>query len=264
MTAVLEVQELTKRFGSLVAVDAVNLEVSSGARHALIGPNGAGKTTLFDMVGGRQRPTSGRILLDDRDITALREHERARLGVSKTFQHSNLFDGLSALDNVCVAVQQHEGVSASPWRPARRYTAVTEHAEALLDQVGLGDRIAASAGALSHGERRQLEVAVALATEPRLLLLDEPVAGMSPAESAHFVALVRALPPDLTVLIIEHDMDVVFDLATRVSVLHAGHMLAEGNPAEVRANPAVQEAYLGTTHDEEIFIRTAPADEAAT
>ena len=254
MTAVLELRGLTKRFGSLVAVDAVDLAIESGARHALIGPNGAGKTTLFDIVGGRQRPTSGTILLEGRDVTGLREEQRARLGVAKTFQHSNLFDGLTAHDNVAMAVQRQQGVAASPWRSAARQRAVNRRAEELLARLGLGDRLGATAGVLSHGERRQLEVAVALATEPRLLLLDEPVAGMSPAESAEFVAMVRALPPELTVLIIEHDMDVVFDLATRISVLHAGRLLEEGPPAAVRASAAVQEAYLGATEDEALFI----------
>lgn len=253
MTAVLELRGLTKRYGSLVAVDAVDLAVEEGARHALIGPNGAGKTTLFDIVGGRQPPSSGAILLGGRDVTRLREEQRARLGVAKTFQHSNLFDGLSARDNVAIAVRRQLGVAADPWRVAARQAAVTGRAEELLARMGLAGRSHAPAGALSHGERRQLEVALALATEPRLLLLDEPVAGMSPAESAAFVAMVRALPPELTVLVIEHDMDVVFDLATRVSVLHAGRLLEEGPPAAVRASAAVQEAYLGTSEDEELF-----------
>jgi branched-chain amino acid transport system ATP-binding protein len=255
---VLRLEGLGKSYGSLVAVDAVDLEVTAGARHALIGPNGAGKTTLFDMVGGRTRPTRGRIVFaglgGERDVTRLSEHARARLGIAKTFQHSNLFDGLSALDNVAIAVQRHAGVSASPWRPARKHADVTERAETLLEQVGLADRRAANAGALSHGERRQLEVAVALATEPRLLLLDEPVAGMSPGESRNFVALVHALPPALSVLIIEHDMDVVFSLATTVSVLAAGKLLASGNPEDVAGSTAVQEAYLGADHAEELFL----------
>jgi len=256
---VLTLEGLGKSYGSLVAVDAVDLAVAEGARHALIGPNGAGKTTLFDMVGGRTRPTRGRILLGATDITRRSEHERARLGVATTFQHSNLFDGLSVLDNVVMAVQRDAGVARSPWRSVSAHGAVRERAGELLSRLGLSDRTGACAGALSHGERRQLEVAVALATRPRLLLLDEPVAGMSPAESAAFVELVRGLPAELTVLIIEHDMDVVFTLATRVSVLHAGRLLEEGTPAEVRGSAAVQEAYLGTQDADDIFL--APAGE---
>jgi branched-chain amino acid transport system ATP-binding protein len=256
--AVLRVEGLSRSYGSLVAVEGVDLTVQSGARHALIGPNGAGKTTLFDMVGGRTRPSRGRIVLrtadGERDVTRLPEHERARLGVAKTFQHSNLFDGLSSQTNVAMAVQRHAGIAGRPWFRARRYTDVTERACELLGRVGLDDRAAAAAGALSHGERRQLEVAVALATHPHLLLLDEPTAGMSPAESTAFVALIRSLPDDLSVLVIEHDMDVVFSLATRVSVMAAGRLLAEGAPAEIRADAVVQEAYLGTGSGADLFV----------
>ncbi len=251
--AVLELRGVSKAYGSLLAVDGVDLRVERGERRALIGPNGAGKTTLFDLVGGRSRVTGGRILLDGADVTTMEEHRRARRGIAKTFQHSNLFDGLSVLDNVAIAVQHHAGVARRVLRPAARETAVTDRADGLLATVGLCDVAGATAGALSHGERRQLEVAIALATEPQLLLFDEPVAGMSPAESRAFVGLVAELPAALTVLLIEHDMDVVFAVASRISVLHAGRMLAEGTPEEVRASASVQEAYLGGGSGEELF-----------
>lgn len=241
----LELRGVRKEYGSLVAVDGVSMTVAVGERRALIGPNGAGKTTLFNLIGGGTTLTDGAIYLRGRDITGMPEHRRARVGIAKTFQRSNLFDGLSAVENVAIAVRRHQGVAHRALRPAGRYGAPDERAMQLLSQVGLAPQYAVPAGVLSHGERRQLEVAVALAIEPTLVLLDEPVAGMSAAEGEAFVAMVNQLPETLTIIVIEHDMDVVFALANRISVLDAGSVLAEGGPREIREDPLVQEAYLG-------------------
>ena len=255
MTALLETDGLTRRYGSLVALDAVSLSVATGARHAVIGPNDAGKSTLFALVAGALRPSAGRVVFDGHDVTRRPDHARARAGIGKTFQHSSLF--------------HHSRCSTtSPWppsgramrmlRPAGRHAAVQEQARGQLELVGLAGRASAPAGALSHGERRQLEVAIALAASPKLLLLDEPTAGMSAADSAGFAELIESLGEAVTVLIIEHDLDVVFRLATRVTVLHLGRVLADGTPAEVRADQAVQRAYLGDAALEDLFVRAAP------
>ena len=249
-------QGVTKRFGRLVAVDGVDLAVAPGARHALIGPNGAGKSTLFNVVAGTVRATSGRVQLGGRDVTRRGDAWRARAGVAKTFQHSSLFGSLSVADNVAIAAQRLTGDGMRLWRSARRCRGVDRLVEEQLALTGLAARARRPVRELSHGERRQLELAVALATRPRLLLLDEPTAGMSPAESARFAELVETLPRELTILLIEHDLDVVFRLADRVSVLHLGRILAEGEPAAVRADERVQQAYLGAAAGEELF-RTA-------
>lgn len=245
--------DVTKRFGSLLAVDAVSFEVPPGERHALIGPNGAGKSTLFNVVTGTLPVTDGRIVLHGEDITRAPEHRRAVLGVARTFQHSSLFDRLSGFDNVAMAVQRRAGVARRLLRHVDRFTDVAHRANDLLAQVGLAERRDARAGDLSHGERRQLEVAIALATEPTLLLLDEPTAGMSSAEARAFIAMISELPRDLTVVIVEHDMEVVFALADRISVLDAGRLLASGTPEDIRSSPAVQEAYLGSYAAESVF-----------
>jgi branched-chain amino acid transport system ATP-binding protein len=244
---------VTKRFGSLVAVDGVDLAVEPGARHALIGPNGAGKSTLFNVVAGTVRASAGRVLLGGRDVTARGDAWRARAGVAKTFQHSSLFGSLTVADNVAIAAQRLTGDGMRLWRPARRCRDVDRTVGEQLERTGLAGRAAHPVRELSHGERRQLELAVALATRPRLLLLDEPTAGMSLAESTRFAELVETLPRELTILLIEHDLDVVFRLADRVTVLHLGRILAEGDPAAVRSDPRVQEAYLGTRATEDLF-----------
>jgi branched-chain amino acid transport system ATP-binding protein len=253
VTPLLQTQELTRRFGKLVAVDRVTLTVQAGARHAVIGPNGAGKSTLFGLITGAIRPSAGRVLFDGQDLTRRPDHVRARAGMSQTFQHSSLFTTLSVLDNVALASQRAAGRGMRMVRPAGRHTTVQEQALRHLELAGLADRAAAPAGTLSHGERRQLEVALALATSPKLLLLDEPTAGMSAADSARFAEVIEALGPEVTVLIVEHDLDVVFRLATRVTVLHLGKILAEGAPAEVRSDQAVQRAYLGDAVFDELF-----------
>ena len=251
----LGLEGLTKRYGSLAAVSDVSLTVEEGQRHALIGPNGAGKSTLFSLVAGTLAATSGRISFRGEDVTRLPEHRRAQRGIAKTFQHSNLFGGLTATENVAVAVQRQRGAARSLWRRAGADRGVNERSSELLATVGLGQRADALAGGLSHGERRQLEVAMALACEPSLILLDEPTAGMSLAESGAFVDMVARLPGTSTVLIIEHDLDVVFALATRISVLHVGRLLASGPPEEIRNSSEVQEAYLGAEHTEDLFTR---------
>jgi branched-chain amino acid transport system ATP-binding protein len=253
MTAALELRSVAQHFGSLKAVDDVSLSVESGSRHAVIGPNGAGKSTLFALIAGTREPSSGQVVVAGDDVTHMPEHRRASRGVVRTFQHSSLFLACTVLENVLLAAQRRHGASWSMLRPLSRRTSLHATASDLLDRVGLADRRAAAAGALSHGERRQLEVAVALATQPRLLLLDEPAAGMSPAETARFSDLVRALPDSVTVLLVEHDLDVVFELADRVTVLHLGRHLLTGTPDEVRASEEVQTAYLGAADSTDLF-----------
>jgi branched-chain amino acid transport system ATP-binding protein len=239
---------IDKRYGSVVAVDGVSFSVAAGSRHAVIGPNGAGKSTLFALVAGTIRPSSGSVRLLGQDVTRLRDHQRARRGLAKTMQHSSVFSSMTLLENTLLAAERRHG------RPARvvgRHSApAVEAAESALAAVGLADRAGTRASSLSHGERRQLEVALALAVDPKVVLFDEPTAGMSAAETARFVEIVRQLPADLTVLIIEHDLDVVFSLADRVSVLHLGALIADGSPEEVRASELVQRTYLGASVEE--------------
>jgi branched-chain amino acid transport system ATP-binding protein len=245
MTPLLELAEVSRRYGHLRAVDAVTLEVESGSRHALIGPNGAGKSTLFHLVSGTVRPTGGRVRFSGVDVTRKGPHRRTRLGIGRTFQHSSLFDELTAGENVAVAAQRQLGHGRNAVLPATRFHDVDARSAELLELVGLDDLGDTEAGSLSYGHRRQLEVALALATEPRLLLLDEPTAGMSRTEARQFMTLIGGLPAELTLMIVEHDMDVVFELATVISVLDAGKLIASGPPEEIRASALVQEAYLG-------------------
>jgi ABC-type branched-subunit amino acid transport system ATPase component len=238
----IEVQDLRRAFGGVLALDGVTLTVAQGERRAVIGPNGAGKTTLFNVLTGELPPTGGAVRLAGRDITRLRIWERARQGIARMYQRNELFAPLTARENVALAVAARAG----PYRPFRapprsEYRA----ADALLERVGLAGRETAPARALSHGERRQLELAVALAQRPRVLLLDEPTAGMSPAETARIAELIAGLDRELTILIVEHDMDVVFRLADRVSVLHEGRVIADGSAAAVRGDVRVNEVYLG-------------------
>jgi branched-chain amino acid transport system ATP-binding protein len=241
----LKVERLHKDYGGLTALMDVTLDVKPGERRAIIGPNGAGKTTLFKLIAGEVAPTSGRVHFDGRDITGLPVHARANLGLGHTFQRNNLFFDLTVFENVRLAVQHHQGIAARWFRPASRFRSVNEETEAILGRLGLTDERNQLARNLAYGQQRALEVAVALATEPRALLLDEPTAGMSPAETAEMVKFIEALPRSLTMLIVEHDMDVVFTLADRITVLHYGEVIAQGTPAGVRANPMVQEIYLG-------------------
>ncbi|MFD8857613.1 ABC transporter ATP-binding protein [Streptomyces vinaceus] len=243
---ILELRRVSRHFGSFRALDEVSLTVRAGARQAIIGPNGAGKSTLFGLISGTLPVTAGAVLLDGRDVTRLPVHRRVGLGVAATFQHSRLFLRESVLENVLLALLRRPGGGLGGLRKVSARPKTIAQAHALLDQVGLPARHEAPAAELSHGERRQLEVAVALATDPRLLLLDEPAAGMSPAETARLTALLAALPDEVTVLLVEHDLDMVFELADTVTVMHLGRHLMTGAPDEVRASAAVQSAYLGT------------------
>ncbi|MGH7354476.1 MAG: ABC transporter ATP-binding protein [Candidatus Rokuibacteriota bacterium] len=242
----LSLSDVSRDFGGLRAVDGVSLEVRAGERRALIGPNGAGKTTLFSLISGEQAPTAGRITLFGRDVTRLAPHRRAALGLARTYQITNLFPKLTVLANCVLAVQALRSVKFHLHRALERYDALFARARQVLDSVGLSAKAGVVVRNLSHGEQRQLEIALALAGAPSLLLLDEPTAGLSPAESLAMTALLKRLDPAITLLVIEHDMDVAFALTDRISVLHYGRVVADGSAAEVRANPLVQEIYLGT------------------
>jgi branched-chain amino acid transport system ATP-binding protein len=241
----LATDKLIKRFGALVATDGVSLTVDEGEIHALIGPNGAGKTTLIGQLTGEIAPDSGRILFAGRDITAVHTHRRAGLGLARSFQITSIFLDMTALDNVALAVQVHRGHSFRFWRKARAEASLRDPAAALLARVGLAARADITAADLSHGEHRQLEIAMALASEPRMLLLDEPMAGMGPDESKRMIALLQALKGKITILLVEHDMDAVFQLADRITVLVYGNAIATGSPAAIHDNPEVRRAYLG-------------------
>jgi branched-chain amino acid transport system ATP-binding protein len=241
----LEVRGLHKRFGGLVATDGVDLVVAEGETLAVIGPNGAGKTTLIGQLSGDVRPDAGTIRFAGAEVTALPASARSHLGLARSFQITSIFRDFSTLDNVALAVQAHAGHSFRFWRPARAEPALREPARAVLEQVGLGARGDVPAGTLAHGEQRQLEIAMALATRPRLLLLDEPVAGMGLDESARMVQLLRTLRGRHTIVLVEHDMDVVWALADRISVMVYGRVVATGSPETIRANPEVRRAYLG-------------------
>ena len=241
----LAVRGLRKRFGGLVATDGVDLDVAAGETLAIIGPNGAGKTTLIGQLSGDLRPDAGSIRFAGADVTALPAAARSHRGLARSFQITSIFRDFSALDNVALAVQAHAGHSFRFWRPARAEAALRQPAAAILEQVGLGPRADIVAGTLAHGEQRQLEIAMALATRPRLLLLDEPVAGMGADESQRMVQLLRALRGRHTLVLVEHDMDVVFALADRISVLVYGRVIATGAPEAIRLNAEVRRAYLG-------------------
>ncbi len=246
----LQVGHLAKRFGGIVATDDVVLNVEKGELHAVIGPNGAGKTTLIAQLSGQLRPDAGRVRFAGNDITALPVHRRSALGLARSFQITSLFLDFSVLDNVALAVQAHAGHSFRFWRNARSENDLRAPARAALARVGLSERADAPASALSHGEHRQLELAMALAGSPRLLLLDEPMAGLGPEESARMVAMLRALKAEVTILLVEHDMEAVFALADRITVLVYGRVIASGAPADIRANPQVRDAYLGESEAE--------------
>ncbi len=241
----LQVENLAKRFGGIVATDDLTLEVAAGELHAVIGPNGAGKTTLIAQLSGQLTPDSGRVYFAGNDITALPMYRRNGLGLARSFQITSLFLDLSVLDNVALAVQAHAGHSFRFWRNARGEPELREPARAALARVGLSDRADLPASLLSHGEHRQLELAMALAGSPRMLLLDEPMAGLGPEESARMVGTLRALKRELTILLVEHDMEAVFALADRITVLVYGRVIASGAPEDIHGNADVRDAYLG-------------------
>ena len=244
----LAVTGLVKRFGGLTATDGIDITVERGEVHAVIGPNGAGKTTLINQLSGELVPDAGSIRFDGHDITGEPVFRRALAGVGRSYQITSVFPEFSALVNVVLAAQAHAGHSFSFWKPVEDETALVQRARDALTQVGLSGRADTPVAALAHGERRQLEMAMTLATDPKLLLLDEPMAGMSLAESERLVALLRSLKGRYGILLVEHDMDAVFKLADRISVLVYGRVIACGNPVAIRANPEVRAAYLGE-HD---------------
>jgi len=244
---VLQVHGLTRRFGGVVAVRDVDLEISRGERRAVLGPNGAGKSSLFNLLAGADAPTSGSIQLFGADVTALGARQRTRMGLSRTFQTSRLLTGLSVEDNLYLAAL---GVAGGRFRLLRtgRDVEARKRAVRVAESVGMTHRLPDLAGTLSHGEQRQLEIGLALVAEPRLLLLDEPAAGLSRAERQLLTALLLRLDRDVTLLIIEHDMDVALTVAERVTMMHEGAVIVEGTPAEIRSNQRVHDLYLGRAH----------------
>lgn len=243
MTALLTATGLTRRYGPLLAVGGVDLELTAGVRHALIGPNGAGKSTLLNLLAGTIRPSTGRVRLGERDITGAGPAARSRLGLARTFQTPAVLDSLTVAENLIVGGWRHNGGRAR-WRRSRQQAPARA---ALLDALGLGALASLAAGQLSHGQRRLLEIAVALAARPRVLLLDEPAAGLGDAETQRLLDALHQLPADMAVLLVEHNQDLVTAFADRVTVLHNGLVLASGTPAQIHANPAVAEVYLGTS-----------------
>ncbi|HUK03766.1 MAG TPA: ABC transporter ATP-binding protein [Burkholderiales bacterium] len=241
----LETVGLRKAFGALVATDGVDFDVREGETHAVIGPNGAGKTTFIKQLSGELQPDTGSVRFAGEDITRLPPQRRSRKGLARSFQITSIFHDFSTLDNVALAIQAYAGHSFRFWRAAREDASLIQPAMQLLKQVGLEGKAQVLATKLSHGEHRQLEIAMALATRPRLLLLDEPVAGMGTDESARMVKFLETLKGSKTIVLVEHDMDAVFSLADRISVLVYGRIVATGTPAEIRANAEVRAAYLG-------------------
>jgi branched-chain amino acid transport system ATP-binding protein len=242
---VLHARNLVKRFGGITATDHVTLELKKGARHALIGPNGAGKTTLINLLTGVLPPTEGRIELEGRDITDLAPHQRVQRGMVRTFQINQLFDTLTPLQTLALTVSRHLGLGARWWQPLGKSAEVTRRCEALLAQFHLTEVMNQPTRVLAYGKRRLLEIAIALACEPRVLLLDEPVAGVPAGEREELLQTVAALPADVSVLLIEHDMDLVFNFATYITVLVNGGLLTEGAPDQIANDPQVKAVYLG-------------------
>ena len=248
---ILRLRGVGRRFGGLHAVDGVDLEVRPGDRRAILGPNGAGKTTLFNVIAGEFPPTAGTIELFGTDVTRLPARARARLGLARTYQQSRLFGGLSVEDNIYLAALGVRTGHVFPLRSARRDAPLRARARAAADELGLGHRLDTLVDELSHGERRQLSIAMARAAEPKLMMLDEPAAGLSPEERQTLVQILLALPSDVTLLLIEHDMDVALRVAQWVTMMHEGRVVVEGTPGEIRANERVHELYLGSRYYDE-------------
>ena len=246
MEGILETHQLSKSFGALAAVQDVSLRIEAGSLHSVIGPNGAGKTTLFNLLTGTFPPSSGKIFLDQKDITGTPAHRIAHLGLARSFQRTNVFPAFSLLDNVWVAAFATGGSwSGLLFKPANKYPEARERARQALSDVGLEHKSHQLAREISHGEQRQLELAIALAAAPRVLLLDEPAAGLSPEETRRMVALVRSLKGRYTIVLIEHKIDIIMSVSDRISVMHFGSLIAEGSPEEIQRNPEVRRAYLG-------------------
>ena len=241
----LELKGVCKRFGGVVATDRVTLDVAPGELHALIGPNGAGKTTLVGQISGALPADAGAIGFLGSDITRAKQHERVQAGLARSYQITSIFKRFSVLENLALAVQARSGSSFSFWRPVAAEAALADEARAIAEEIGLGQRLEATAGNLAHGEQRALEVGLALATRPKLVLLDEPMAGMGPQESARMISLIGRVRAKVTVLLVEHDMDAVFRLADRITVMVNGRVIATGSPEQIRADAEVRRAYLG-------------------
>jgi branched-chain amino acid transport system ATP-binding protein len=241
----LETRGLTKSFGALVVANTIDFRLERGARHALIGPNGAGKTSFVNLVTGALPPNAGQILLDGAEITGLTQAARVKRGLVRTFQITALFRRLSVLENVALAVRERQGIAGGLFRPAGYHRAAIEEAFALIERMGLADAAAQPVATLAYGRQRLIEIAVALALAPKVLLLDEPAAGVPSGETGRIVAAIEGLPPDIAVLIIDHDMDLVFRLARRITVLVQGSVLVEGAPQAISADPRVRQVYLG-------------------
>ncbi|MGH8703749.1 MAG: ABC transporter ATP-binding protein [Burkholderiales bacterium] len=245
MSAVLETRKLCKRFGALTVAENIDFRLDPGARHALIGPNGAGKTTFVNMLTGRLPPSSGRILLGGNDITDARQAARVKRGLGRTFQINTLFRSLTVLDNVALGIAERSGIAGRRWRAASSFRAIRDESMELLERLGLTGDAGQRVLDLPYGKQRLVEIAIALGLKPTVLLLDEPAAGVPSAESERILRVLDALPADIAILIIEHDMDLVFRFAQRITVLVQGEVLVEGTPAEIAANRRVHEVYLG-------------------
>ena len=241
----LELSNVSKRFGGVVATDGVTLEVERGEVHALIGPNGAGKTTLIGQISGSLSSDKGSIVFGRVDITKAKQHERVRAGLARSYQITSIFKRFTVLDNLALAVQARSGSSFSFWHPVAKESALFDEARFVASQIGLEERIEAVASTLAHGEQRALEVGLALATRPKLVLLDEPMAGMGPEESQRMITLIGRIREQVTVLLVEHDMDAVFRLADRITVMVDGRVIATGKPEQIRLDAEVRRAYLG-------------------
>jgi len=241
----LRLEELSKSFGRIEAVHRVSLTVEAGERHAILGPNGAGKTTLFDLISGICQATSGRIFLFDQEVSGLSVHRRAAIGLARTFQITNLFQALTVFDNILLACQAQEPFRYNFYKPVSYYPELISQVEKILDHWKMEDKRDVVVGYLSYGDQRQLEVIMALAKNPRLLLLDEPTAGLSPSETATMTQFISGLDSSTTILFIEHDMDVVFSIAEKVTVMHFGHLVAHGLAEEIKGDPKVAAIYLG-------------------
>ncbi len=253
MTTIIETRDLTRHFGGLRAVEGVNLQVQAGTIHSIIGPNGAGKTTLFNLISGAIKPTRGAVLLRGRDITRLPLHRIAHLGLGRAFQVTNVFPSLTVLENARLAAQAQGNDSFKLWANAAHLRRYTEQAQAALDTVGLTAKADARAATLPHGDKRKLELAIILAADPQVLLLDEPTAGMASEQVPMLLDIIRRVQAGTskTILLVEHNMGIVMNVSDRITVMHQGSLLAEGTPDEIRNNPTVQQAYLGGSLDDD-------------